>query len=176
MIQLHAKVSFARKCRGQNSKAANINQMTEMKSKPEDNQYYISSIADSGESKARKAVIGVQISKPEAKNTVQFQIDTGSQCDILPASTYAQVTGDKLLQRLTKCNKEVVSYAGEHRKITGKVKLPVSFEDHKRTSTFNIIKDYQPILALDTSIALGVVNLSKCDILALSITRKTSHM
>ena len=86
-------------------------------------------------------MIGVQTSKPKAKNTVQLKVDAGSQCDIHPASTYAEVTGDKLLQCLTKCNKEIVSYTGEHRKITGKVKLLVWFEDQQRTLNFNIIKE-----------------------------------
>lgn len=93
----------------------------------------------------------MQISKPE--NTVQFQIDTGSQCDILPASLYTQVTGDKLLHRLKKCNKEIVSYTGERRRITSKVKLPIWFKGQRRFLQFNIIDgDYQSILSLDTSI------------------------
>ena len=46
----------------------------------------------------------------------------------------------------------------------------MSFGDQRRTSNFSIINgDYQPVLSLDTSITLGVVNLSKCDILALTI-------
>ncbi len=40
----------------------------------------------------------------------------------------------------------------------------------RSAKNFNIInRDYQPVLSPDTSIALGVVNLSKCDILALTI-------
>jgi hypothetical protein len=86
---------FARKCRGKNSKASQVNQSTEVEQKPEEDLYCISSISDSDEPKARKAVINLQVSKPDAENTVQFQIDTGSQCDILPASSYIQVTGVK---------------------------------------------------------------------------------
>ncbi len=161
---------FARKCRGKNNKAGQVNQTTEVEQKPEEDRYCISSISDGDEPKARKAVINLQISKPEAENTVQFQIDTGSQCDILPISHYIQVTGDNQLQRLQTCKKEIVSYTGERRKIAGKAKLPVWFGDQRRTLNFNIInRDYQPVLSLDTSIALGVVNLSKCDILALTI-------
>ena len=161
---------FARKCRGKNNKVGQVNQTTEVEQKPEEDRYCISSISDGDEPKARKAVINLQISKPEAENTVQFQIDTGSQCDILPISHYIQVTGDNQLQRLQTCKKEIVSYTGERRKIAGKAKLPVWFGDQRRTLNFNIInRDYQPVLSLDTSIALGVVNLSKCDILALTI-------
>ncbi|CAB3985408.1 Transposon Ty3-G Gag-Pol poly, partial [Paramuricea clavata] len=43
-------------------------------------------------------------------------------------------------------------------------------ENTQRTLNFNIIHgDYQPVLSLDTSIALAVVNLTNCDILALTI-------
>ncbi len=68
--------------------------------------YSISSISNGDKPKASKAVINLQISK--AENTVQFQIDTGSQCDILPRSHYIQVTGDNQLQRLQTCRKEIV--------------------------------------------------------------------
>ena len=142
---------FARKCRGKNNKAGQVNQTTEVEQKAEEDLYCFSSISDGDEPKARKAVINMQISEPEAENmTVQFQIDTGSQCDILPISLYIQVTGDNQLQRLQTCKKEIISYTGERRKIAGKAKLPVWFGDQRRTLNFNIINgDYQPVLSLD---------------------------
>ncbi len=92
---------FARKCRGKNNKAGQVNQTTEVEQKAEEDLHCFSSISDGDEPKARKAVINMQISEPEAENmTVQFQIDTGSQCDILPISLYIQVTGENQLQRL----------------------------------------------------------------------------
>ncbi len=91
---------FARKCRGKNNKAGQVNQTTDVKQKAEEDLYCFSSISDGDEPKARKAVINMQISEPEAENTVQFQIDTGPQCDVLPISLYIQVTGDNQLQRL----------------------------------------------------------------------------
>jgi hypothetical protein len=141
---------FARKCRGKNNKAGQVNQTTEVEQKAEEDLYCFSSISDGDEPKARKAVINMQISEPEAENTVQFQIDTGSQCDILPISLYIQVTGDNQLQRLQTCKKEIISYTGQRRIIAGKAKLPVWFGDQRRTLNFNIINgDYQPVLSLD---------------------------
>jgi len=116
------------------------------------------------------AVIKLQISSPTPETEVQFQIDTGSQCDILPAWIYKQVTGDTQLQRLKPCQKEIVSYIGEHRKIIGKVNLPVWSGRHRKSLDFNIIDgDYQPILSLNTSVGLGFVSLHDCDVLAIHV-------
>ena len=65
-------------------------------------------------------VIKLQILMPDLKSEVQFEIDTGSQCEIHPAGIYKQITGDTHLQRLKPCNKEIVSPTGEHRRIAGK--------------------------------------------------------
>lgn len=111
------------------------------------------------------AVIKLQISSPTPETEVQFQIDTGSQCDILPAWIYKRVTGDTQLQRLKPCQKEIVSYTGEHRKITGKVNLSVWSEGRRKSLDFNIIDgNYQPILSLNTSVGLGFVSLHNCDV------------
>lgn len=71
------------------------------------------------------AVIKLQVSAPTSEKEVQFQIDTISQYDILPAWIYKQVTGDTLLRNLKPCTKEIVSYMEEHCKIAGKVNLAV---------------------------------------------------
>ncbi|CAB4029631.1 Hypothetical predicted protein, partial [Paramuricea clavata] len=99
-----------------------------------------------------------------------IQIDTGAQCNILSTETYVRVTGDTELKLLKPCKKEIVSYTGERRNITGKVTLPVWHAGKKQLIKFTIIDgDYRPILSLDTSVALGIVNLRHCDILSLGI-------
>ena len=116
------------------------------------------------------AVIKLQILMPDLKSKVQFQIDTGPQCDILPAGIYKQITGDTHLQRLKPCNKEIVSYTGEHRRIAGKANLPVWSGGKQNSLEFNIIDgDCQPILSFNTSITLGFVSLQNCDVLALKV-------
>jgi hypothetical protein len=94
------------------------------------------------------------------------------QCNILPTETYVRVTGDTELKLLKPCKKEIVSYTGERRNITGKVTLPVWHAGKKQLIKFNNIDgDYLPIMSLDTSVALGIVNLRvrHCDILSLGI-------
>lgn len=67
---------------------------------------------------ARNFNAGPQVRSPVSNST-------GSQCDILPAGIHKQITGDTRLQRLKPCNKEIVSYTGEHHRIGGKANLPV---------------------------------------------------
>jgi hypothetical protein len=76
-------------------------------------------------SRAKAAVTKLHINKQKNENIVKIQIDTGAQCNILPTETYVRVTGDTELKLLKPCKKEIVSYTGERRKITGKVTLPV---------------------------------------------------
>ena len=116
------------------------------------------------------AVIKLQILMPDPKSEVQFQLDTGSQCDILPAGIYKQITGDTHLRCLKPCNKEIVSYTGGQHRIAGKANFPVSSGGKRNSLEFNIIDgDYQPILSLNTSITLGFVSLHNCDVLALKL-------
>jgi len=160
---------FAHRCqassRGRRNRVATVHETADPKQDP----YYIGSIAEN-KPQAWMAVIKLQISSPTPETEVQFQIDTGSQCDILPAWIYKQVTGDTQLQRLKPCQKEIVSYIGEHRKIIGKVNLPVWSGRHRKSLDFNIIDgDYQPILSLNTSVGLGFVSLHNCDVLAIHV-------
>ena len=76
---------------------------------------------------------------------------------------------------LRKCNKSIVSYTGERKQIAGKINLPVWHKDRKKTLTFNVVNgDYQPILSLNTSIALGIVTLADCDVLSLTISPESN--
>ena len=94
-------------------------------------------------------------------------MDTGSECDLLPLKVYKSITGDDTVEMLRKCNKSIVSYTGERKQIAGKINLPVW---HKKTLTFNVVNgDYQPILSLNSSIALGIVTLADCDVLSLTM-------
>ena len=115
-------------------------------------------------------MVKLHIYRPDPKTEVQFQIDTGSPYDILPAQVYKQITGDTLLHRLKPCRKEIVSYTGDCHKIAGKATLPVWSRGQQRSLDFNIIDgDYQPILSLNTSLNLGFVSFRNCDVLALHV-------
>ena len=140
-----------------------------------DDSYVISAISKHKKKKSSEAKIAttkLYINKKEAANIVKIQVDTGAQCNILPAEIYIKVTGDTLLQSIKPCKKEIISYTVERRQIAGKVTLPVWHSGQSKYIKFNIIAgNYRPILSLDTSVALGIVNLKHCDILSLGIQR-----
>ena len=110
-------------------------------------------------------------SQRQPGNEIRFQVDTGSECDLLPLKMYKSITGDNTVERLEKCNKSIVSYTGERKQIAGKISLPVWHKDRRKTLTFNVVNgDYQPVLSLNTSIMLGIVTLADCDVLSLAIS------
>ena len=133
-------------------------------------QYDICTVGEQP-SRANKALVTLYVNRRQAGNEVRFQVDTGSECDLLPLKVYKSITGDDTVEMLRKCNKSIVSYTGERKQIAGKINLPVWHKDRKKTLTFNVVNgDYQPILSLNTSIALGIVTLADCDVLSLTIS------
>ena len=102
-------------------------------------------------------------------------MDTGSECDLLPLKVYKSITGDDTVKMLRKYNKSIVSYTGERKQIAGKISLPVRHKDRKNILTFNAINgDYQPILSLNKSIALGIVTLADREVLSLTISPQSN--
>ena len=135
----------------------------------DDDEFQISSISDDTRPRANKALVTLHVNSRKQKNAVRFQVDTGSECDVLPMKIYKHVTGDTELQKLRQCKKSIVSYTGERHKIAGKASIPVWHSNQKKVLNFNIIDgEYQPILSLDTSIRLGLISLRDCDVLALT--------
>lgn len=116
---------FVHKCRanprGLKSRVSAVHEAVDM----EDDPYYIAAITRKSKGQEQLAVVKLPIYRLDPKTEVQFQIDTGSQCDILPAQLYKQITGDTLLHRLKPRRKGIVSYTGDRHKIAGKATLPV---------------------------------------------------
>jgi hypothetical protein len=161
-------------------RSKNVSAVKEESDTESEDSYVISAISKHKRNKQAKAKVGttkLYINKQESENIVKIQIDTGAQCNILPVATYIKVAGDTQLQSIKPCKKEIVSYTGERWNITGKVTLPVCHSAQNKFIKFNIIAgDYRPILSLDTSVALGIVNLKHCDILSLGIDRPNDVM
>ena len=133
-------------------------------------QYEISTVGEQP-SRANKALVNLYVNRRQPENEIRFQVDTGSECDLLPLKMYKSITGDNTVERLEKCNKSIVSYTGERKQIAGKISLPVWHKDRRKTLTFNVVNgDYQPVLSLNTSIMLGIVTLADCDVLSLAIS------
>ena len=129
-------------------------------------QYEISTVGEQP-SHANKALVNLNVNRRQPGHEIRFQVDTGSECDLLPLKMHKSIT----VERLEKCNKSIVSYTGERKQIAGKISLPVWHKDRRKTLTFNVVNgDYQPVLSLNTSIMLGIVTLADCDVLSLAIS------
>ena len=94
---------FAHRChanpRGLKSRVSAVHEAVDM----EDDPYYIGAITRKSKGQEQLAVVKLYIYRPDSKTEVHFQIDTGLQCDILPAQVYKQISGDTLLHRLKPC-------------------------------------------------------------------------
>ena len=86
-----------------------------------DGEYQISSIPDDASPRTNKALVTLHVNKQNQKNAVRFEVDTGSECDVLPMNTYKHLTDHNELQ----CMKSIVSYTSERHKIAGRANIPV---------------------------------------------------
>ena len=137
----------------------------------EDESYKICTVDEDSRPSINKALVDIFVSTKKPGNQVRFQVDTGSECNLLPTKLYKSLTGDTNLSMLRKCNKSIVSYTGERRQIAGKINLRVWHKRSTQTLTFNVIDgEYQPILSLNISIAFGIVLLQDSDVLSLTIS------
>ena len=141
----------------------------------EDESYEICTVDEHSRPSVNKAFVDIFVSTKKPGNQVRSHVDTGSECNLLPIKLYKSLTGDTNLSMLRKCNKSIVSYTGERRQIAGKINLRVWHKRSTQTLTFNVIDgEYQPILSLNTSIALGIVTLHDCDVLSLTISSRSN--
>ena len=158
------KNHFQAQCRSKNRNVANL----EEESEDDEDVYQISSIGEETNRRASKTMVTLHVNKKSSEHAIRFQVDTGSECDVLPSDIYKRVTGDAKLQKLRPCKKVIVSYTGQRRTITDKASLPIWQGTRRKTLNFNIIEgNYQPVLSLNSCINLELVKLRDCEILAL---------
>ena len=87
---------------------------------------------------------------------VPFQIDSGSECCVLPRHEYVRVTGDRSLAKLRPVKTVTVTYNGTCEKALGQCKLSVVRKGVKHRLVFNVWQgNYTPILSLDASEGIG---------------------
>ena len=106
--------------------------------------FFVGLVGDS----ASKAVITVTVGSSKPNSQVQFQMDTGSECNVLPLKTYCRATGDRKMKKLHRCtHKYIRTYTGERYQILGSVTLPVWRRGKQTKLTFNITNDdFMPLL------------------------------
>ena len=95
---------------------------------------------------------------------VPFQIDSGSECFVLPRREYVRVVGDRSLAMLRPLKTVIVTYNGTREKSLGRCKLSVVRKGLKHRLVFNVLQGkYTPILSLDASQGTGVLKIKDSD-------------
>ena len=95
---------------------------------------------------------------------VQFQIDSGANCNVLPSDIYVEVTGDPNYEHLQPTKASVIMYNGTTEAIVGKCKLYATRDGVKHTVEFNVLQsNYTPILRLESCVAMGFLKILDCD-------------
>ena len=95
---------------------------------------------------------------------VPFQIDSGSECCVLPRHEYVRVPGDRSLAKLRPVKTGIVTYNGTREKALGQCKLSVVRKGVKHRLVFNVLQGtYSPILSLDASVGMGMLKSKDSD-------------
>ena len=92
-------------------------------------------------------------------DSVKFKIDTGAQANVLPTSTYHKLNNPPAL---SPAKDRLVGYSGKNLDVQGTISLKTKYKDTEQTCTFHIVETHptaQPILGLDSSLALNLIKL-----------------
>ena len=125
-----------------------------------DEIFFVGLVGDS----ASKAGITVTVGSSKPNSQVQFQMDTGSECNVLTLKTYCRATGDRKMKKLHRCtHKYIRTYTGERYQTLGSVR-PVWRRGKQTKLTFNITNDdSMPLLSLKTCTEMELVTINGSD-------------
>ena len=73
-----------------------------------------------------RAMITMEVGKPGSQSQVTFQLDTGTECNLLSLRDYRRVTGDVDLKQVNRCSHKLIkTYTNERYRIMGSTELPI---------------------------------------------------
>ena len=96
-----------------------------------------------GDNKVRKSVTLTMLNEVDdvPNGEVQFLMDTGAECNVLPVNVYQKVTGEKELKRLDKNKRTVLVLAnGYEQPIEGRAIIKVSRGTQTHKFVVNVVK------------------------------------
>ena len=138
---------FAHKCKGYGQRSrpgANVREF----------QIGILRVYTSSTSSEKQAVVTMMLAPNNVP--VQFQFDSGAECNVLPSDIYVEVTGDPNYEHLQPTKASVMMYNGAREAIVGKCKLYATRNGMKHTVEFNVLQgNYTLILSLESCVAMG---------------------
>ena len=126
------KNHFAAKCQAKNRVAAMQDQ----------DRFYLGT-TKTGENKVRETVTLTMLNQGDdvPNGDVQFLMDTGAECNVLPLTVYQKVTGDMDLKKLDKNKRSVLILAnGYEQPIEGRAVMKVSRDSQTHKIVVNVVK------------------------------------
>ena len=111
------------------------------------------------------AIITMEVGMQSSQSKVTFQLDTGTECNLLSLTDYRRVTADEDFTELKCCSHKFIrTYTNERYKILGSTELPTWRHGKRNVLQFNITEDdLAPLLSYSTCIGLGLVTINDCD-------------
>ena len=151
------KNHFAAKCQAKNRVAAMQDQ----------DRFYLGT-TKTGENKVRETVTLTMLNQGDdvPNGDVQFLMDTGAECNVLPLTVYQKVTGDMDLKKLDKNKRSVLILAnGYEQPIEGRAVMKVSRDSQTHKIVVNVVKGqgYEPILCKQTLTDMGMIQILDSD-------------
>ena len=95
----------------------------------------------------------------ETGDSVKFKIDTGAQVNVLPTTVYRKLSNPPAL---APAKDRLVGYSGKNLDVQGTVTLKTRYKEIEQSCTFHVVETHptaQPILGLDSSLALNLIKL-----------------
>ena len=158
---------ICRKCGLKNHFAAKCHARNKVAAVQDQDRFYLG-ITKTGDNKVRETVTLTMLSEVDdvPNGDVQFLMDTGAECNVLPVTVYQKVTGDKELKRLDKNKRTVLVLAnGYEQPIEGRASIKVSRGTQTHKFVVNVVKGqgYEPILCKQTLIDMGMIKILDSD-------------
>ncbi len=99
--------------------------------------------------------------KPDSGNYLQFQVDTGAQCNIIPLGLYKKATRDYRLKKITPANQQITAYGGTTILVCGTTLLRVWRGDKRCKLNCKLVDqdDIRPILGRQACLGMKIVTL-----------------
>ena len=158
---------ICRKCGLKNHFAAKCHARNKVAAVQDQDRFYLG-ITKRGDKKVRETVTLTMLNEVDdvPNGDVQFLMDTGAECNVLPVTVYQKVTGDKKLKRLDKNKRTVLILAnGYEQPIEGRASIKVNRGTQTHKFVVNVVKGqrYEPILCKQTLIDMGMIKILDSD-------------
>ena len=104
----------------------------------------------------KRGIVTLQV---DVNRFVQFHVDTGAECNVLPLHIYCKATGDHNLTQVVPNNSSIILYGGARKQIVGNAKVPVKHKGFECFLNCRIVDDEgcRPLLGKDASLAMGII-------------------